>query len=183
MKSSNQTSARTEATPAEKHLSQRLLMVASPDAHFWQACSGDPWSSCQRDSDKTTCQRSQSSFGHQILMPSPRGGVPHSLQGTSASLISPRSSPRHRPKLHDDSTRPSRSLPAPAPPVVAAAPEQEEQYNDDEEGFHGGVAPFRIGSRARAVPVEKLHRQAETTAEGSPRRCRHRQYGKDCSGL
>jgi hypothetical protein len=33
------------------------------------------------------------------------------------------------------------------------------------------------------VPVEKLHRQAETTAEGSPRRCRHRQYGKDCSGL
>ena len=152
MKCSNQTSARTEATPAEKHLSQRLLMVDAPDAHFRQACSGDPWSSCQRDSDKTTCQRSQSSFGHQILMPSPRGGVPHSLQGTSASLISPRSSPRRKPKLHDDSTRPSRSLPAPAPPVIAAAPEQEEQYNDDEEGFHGGVAPFRIGSRARAVP-------------------------------
>src|ERR1017187_845787 len=45
-----------------------------------------------------------------------------------------------------------RSLPAPSPPVVAAAPEQEEQYNDDEEGFHGGVAPFRIGCRARAMP-------------------------------
>jgi hypothetical protein len=90
------------------------------------------------------------------------------LAGTSASLISSHSSPRHRPKLHDDSTRPSRSLPASAPPVVAAAPEQEEQYNDDEEGFHGGVAPFPIGCRARAVPVEKPHRQAETTAESSP---------------
>ena len=74
------------------------------------------------------------------------------MQGTSALLISPPSFPRRKPKLHDDSTRPSRSLPAPAPPVIAAAPEQEEQYNDDEEGFHGGVAPFRIGSRARAVP-------------------------------
>jgi hypothetical protein len=42
MKRSDQTPARTEATPAEKHLSQRLLMVAAPDAHFWQAWIGGP---------------------------------------------------------------------------------------------------------------------------------------------
>jgi hypothetical protein len=34
--------ARSEATPAEKHLSQRCLIVATPDEHFWQACVGGP---------------------------------------------------------------------------------------------------------------------------------------------
>jgi hypothetical protein len=42
MERSDQTPIRTEATPAEKHLSQRLLMEAAPDAHLWQACAGGP---------------------------------------------------------------------------------------------------------------------------------------------
>jgi hypothetical protein len=34
--------ARSESTPAEKHSSQRCLIVDAPDVHFWQACGGGP---------------------------------------------------------------------------------------------------------------------------------------------
>lgn len=69
----SQTPACTEATPAEKHLSQRLLMVEEADEHFWQACVGGPWSSCQRDCDKATSRRSHSVFGHETVLPASRG--------------------------------------------------------------------------------------------------------------